>query len=1152
MPVNFSSTELGGITNLALLATIKEGFVDGLDTCSYVKRLELVLKTLNALALASREAQAESPSAHEVGRMRIVHFFRFAIVPPDPPMAPPRPGSVPAAGRSRLLLNVTFDGGWEPYMRVIWRDLGTTLDLMLCNCDAYPLSHACTFEDYTAWVRAHEVQGGFFYADASRSIADHRFLAGAYADQVRSRTVSPAVAVAPVDPTAVALAALRPIGALFALAPIFPVNQALEAGILLRVTHDILRTVRNASLTQQYIQTGPVRDRFALMLRWFEQPVEGQVAKTGGLPAIVESEVQGGILKSYVGTRWGCLVLLRVIDAAQAAQALATFDVTTAADRHDGSATWRNVALTFAGLRALKASAHQLARLPQEFIDGMAARAGVLGDVRCNHPDRWALPERYGPGTTRSARPMTIDLAIVHVVVQLRCAQAPADPGKAWQEAVDELTTAGGFEVLSVQNMLRYPTPDGSSREHFGFEDGFSQPQIAAKDPAKAWDDAVPAGEILLGYANQRGDGRVPTDADPLFDNGSFLVVRKLRQNVGLLRSVTARAAAELLPAAAPVAEAQALEATLLDQMMGRTPEGVPLVGADPGDPTKNNFNYTTDPGGAVCPFQSHVRRSNPRTDPPLPRIVRRGMSYGPRFDSQPDEPRGLVFMAYNASIAEQFEKIQRWITASTPSGGFSGHSDPFLGVPDPGHARPFGFSHGGKTVYVDLGAEPLAVLEWGLYLFVPSVSALKSLAQALASGTKDPPAPDRPTEEFVRWQRLLEDGATREAAWKRVREAHGGVLRTDYGVLVGAPDLVMKVFSDQDNYSVRGYAQRMATSIGVGYLGLDRDSGHDQQAPGSNATLASVTEHDAFVAARVAATKYLGDALAFAQAATGARQASIDIGALGESVLATLCTTWFGFPDGAHMIPSPSIETAPPAQCPAHFFAVSRHVFGPRPTPLVQQVGEGSGKLLRAAVADGLQAGVKLPPVAAAIQGAIVAAGGDADLVARTVAGAMLGFAPTVFGNLRNVATAWLQTGALSGLQDDLLRWQAAHATDDPFQSATGVLRDRLVATMLRVPVPDMLWRVARRDHTLGAVDIREGEHLVIGILSASQQVADPKSPAHCVIFGGDWRGADGPPPLLACPGYGMAMGTLLGVFTALLEAGNLRPVGGLSVRLG
>jgi Dyp-type peroxidase family len=1125
-----SSTELGGITNLALAATVKDGFVDGLDTCSFVKRLDAVLNTLGALARASREAASTPglPDNDFVGQRRIVHAFRFVIMPPDD--VPP--GVAP--GRHRLILNVTFDAGWEPYMRVIWRDLGTMLDLMFCNCVGYPLAHSCRFEDYVAWVRAHELAGGFFYVDGTGSIADRRFLERRYAAEVQAAIVPPPPIATPTTPADQALAALRPMSAFFALAPIFPANAVRDSDALLRSTCDILRGLGAADLSR--LLPADVKSRNAAMLAWYQPPPTRQVEQGGGLPTVVHGDVQGGILESYDGITWGCRPLHGGVDGPRAAAALAAWPVTTAADASAPAALRRNIALTFGGLRALEVPESVLAKLPQEFVDGMAARAGVLGDVRGNHPDRWRLPERYWP--TGSARPEVlppVDLATVDVAIQLRGPQ-PGD----WRAELAPLL-AQGLEVLAVQPLVRYPSPADptNSREHFGFEDGFSQPHVGPKNPSLAFDDAVPAGEILLGHANERGDGRVPGTPDPLLDNGSFLVVRKLSQRVEVLNRVVAKAASL---ASVP---------DLMSRMMGREPDGTPRV-----DPPlaagANDFNFSKDPDGAVCPVQAHIRRANPRDPVPLPRIMRRGMSYGPRFEDEPEAARGLVFMAYNASIAEQFEKIQRWICSSTPAGGHSAHVDPFIGVPDPARTRPFVFEAGGREVIVDLGPDPFVVLEWGLYLFAPSVSALKWMARAAADarGAVTLPA-DPPTDSFDGWQRILEDGATRDAAWASVRTRHGGVLRTDYGVLVGDPVLVRKVFADQENYSVRGYGQRMSASIGLGYLGQDSDAGHDEPAAGSNRALARVTEREAFDLASGFAARCLTDALGASGASPGQRQATIDLGSLGETVLAKLCASWFGFPDGRFMVEAPTEPAAPTSRCPAHLLAASRFIFTPRPTEMVRQVGGALGHRVLEAVSAGLAAKIPMGPVSLEIQAALAGLppGPDNDLVARTIGGAMLGFAPTTYGNLRNVATAWLRPGVLSDLQTDLLAARRAAAPGEATcDIASRVLRTGLLTAMLKQPVPDMLWRIAKRDHQLGPLSVREGEHIVVGLLSASQLVTDPQSSEHYVIFGGNQSVGE---TLHACPGYAMAIGTLLGVFCAVLEAGALRPAGGLALTI-
>src|SRR4029077_1786377 len=50
---------------------------------------------------------------------------------------------------------------------------------------------------------------------------------------------------------------------------------------------------------------------------------------------------------------------------------------------------WVTVAFTWNGLRALGVDEASLATFPEEFRQGMAARAETLGDMGENHPDNW-------------------------------------------------------------------------------------------------------------------------------------------------------------------------------------------------------------------------------------------------------------------------------------------------------------------------------------------------------------------------------------------------------------------------------------------------------------------------------------------------------------------------------------------------------------------------------------------------------------------------------------------------------------------------------------------------------------------------------------------------------------------------------------------
>ena len=50
---------------------------------------------------------------------------------------------------------------------------------------------------------------------------------------------------------------------------------------------------------------------------------------------------------------------------------------------------WVSVAFSWNGLRALGLDEGSLATFPQEFRQGMVARAEMLGDTGRNHPDNW-------------------------------------------------------------------------------------------------------------------------------------------------------------------------------------------------------------------------------------------------------------------------------------------------------------------------------------------------------------------------------------------------------------------------------------------------------------------------------------------------------------------------------------------------------------------------------------------------------------------------------------------------------------------------------------------------------------------------------------------------------------------------------------------
>ena len=435
------------------------------------------------------------------------------------------------------------------------------------------------------------------------------------------------------------------------------------APILRRATQHLLQGWDSA----QRRDGSPLEELIRVQLAWFRQDMGGTAPIPPDTPEDVDEQwrprqteltfrpgdIQGGILTGYGSkdkpVRHGALLLMRIVDAENARAFIDDLHLQT--EPEDGQppltgGPFLNLAFTCRGLANIGVSKADLARFPQEFREGMEDRAGLLGDLRDSHPRNWTLPERNGPDARRQGAPaLPVDMSEIDLVIQLRTTTAYDGEdivGDASHPLHDEVARLGanpdtsGVRLLAVQPMRRAdPDLDEFGREHFGFRDGFSQP-IAVEGSGARQPDEVARGELLLGYANDRLDLAPPENL--LMDNGTFLVVRKLSQDVGALRAFVADEAA---PGAKEL---------LYASMMGRTRAGDPAGLGVSG----NAFDYGSDPDGEKCPFQAHTRRTNPRTPQadaggrPTPRILRRGLSYGPwlpddREGCEQDRPRGRL-----------------------------------------------------------------------------------------------------------------------------------------------------------------------------------------------------------------------------------------------------------------------------------------------------------------------------------------------------------------------------------------------------------------------------------------------------------------------------------------------------------------------------
>ena len=1217
---------LVGSSDLTLLAPIRIGLIPSLESVTYKTRIKRVLRTLNAGRTSSHEYSLLRAFSDAVDRVGMIHSVRVAIVEPD-----------------QLLLSVTFDGGWESYLRVLWQKVGTLLDVIFCNTGGYVSAWGHTFEEWADWVRAVQIETDFFYGMPGLTVEDVRYLrneeflhrhspggnatdllATRQAVQSAEKMTWSLVGSKQIVLPEVGRQGLRALALIYRLAGLY-LPGTTDGDFLHRAARDILlefvQLDKRGDL-EEVIKLAPF-ERFAEQLDWLRREVPPRkIPELGKQTPRPDdpTQVQGGIISAFPEEiTHGCLLLI----AFKCKQGTAKFlDALTARVTHDGKVVGKdeptmNIAFTCEGLRAIGLSEAQIDLFPQEFREGMEARASVLGDVRRNHPRRWQLPQRnWGRA---SAEPVSVvELSTVHAVVELRIVAGPASTGETLDKD-DPLhayvtTLFSGHdevELLSVQPMVRYVNDAGRPREHFGFADAESNPVF---DPGKNGviytRNQVQLGEFLWGYSNE---AEAPQDPDAACDpdfarerrnwlhNGSFLVVRKLSQDVGALD--------EAMEAASTSTGLDKHD--ILAKMMGRRLDGTALA-ADPG--TGNDFNYAGEsPPGSLCPFHAHIRRANPRQaeDPSLPapppgkrtpRLMRRGMSYGPVYNrndpTSREQARGMVFMAYNASIAEQFEVVQRWISGGNSAGGYSGQSDPFLGVAPNGQRKYFRFEHEKKVYQIALdgadnpddplaGYRPFVRLEWGAYLFTPSIKVLNKMAEVARLRADAPEqavwsssagrwriqellALERSQgaeQASVAWKALLEDPEAQSrfesaGVWAAIREHCGGVLRTPYGVIVADHGYIKQVLANQGGlYSMCRHNDRMKQSIGEIYLGLD-DHGegcpYREQSTAINDAILNLKKDETFEHARAAAADALRALIDHEKELATLSpdlhwELSVDLKEVIEKALEAICRQWFGLPAEPCEIRTGGArwdwKYGDPPYYPGHFTAPSRYIFQPRPGQSVEAFGSLYGQALRRAFADLIKrqrdASSKPPvldadaPLAKAILSTFPRrdAGDTAadDLAARNMVGALMGFLPTVDGNLRQSINEWLRDGSFWSLRTALADCDPA----TPFANAEKLIESPLKKTMQLRPAPELIWRTATGHGQIGDEPVRPGDRVVLALVSATQQSLEASRPGDnpeiYPIFGGDRH--ETVHPTHACPGYQAAMGAMLGVISALLE---------------
>ena len=376
---------------------------------------------------------------------------------------------------------------------------------------------------------------------------------------------------------------------------------------------------------------------------------------------------------------------------------------------------WVTVAFTWNGLRALGLDEASLATFPQEFKQGMAARAEILGDTGANHPDNWV-------GGLASPS--------LHAIVIL-FAGDESERARCVMEHKKLIARCEDVEVLSSLDLEAVP-PFIYAHDHFGYRDRISQPVIEGTGEAPTPGTGAPlkAGEFILGYPDELGPPANLPQPEILSRNGSYMAYRRLQEHVGRFR--------DFLRQHGQTPEEQEFVAA---KLMGRWRSGAPLVLAPEKDDPKlgadlqrnNDFNYKQmDPFGYATPLGAHMRRMNPRdtaANMNRHRMIRRGATYGPLLPEDAPEDgveRGIAAFVICASLIRQYEFAQSVWANDKNFHELGNERDPFIGNQDGALEYKIPKRPIRKKI---TGLPAFTTVRGGAYFFLPGVKALRYLA---------------------------------------------------------------------------------------------------------------------------------------------------------------------------------------------------------------------------------------------------------------------------------------------------------------------------------------------------------------------------------------------------------------------------------------
>lgn len=148
------SLNLGPSADLVILAPWRPGIIEADEAILPMARHATTFRALFTLRKAARELTAVPMFADPMERFEQIHSFRFAASPEG------------------LRLAVTYDAGFEGYMRALWEPAGPFLDLLCCHCAGYPLARDTPLAEWARWLDERQVRSDYFYSASPLTVID--------------------------------------------------------------------------------------------------------------------------------------------------------------------------------------------------------------------------------------------------------------------------------------------------------------------------------------------------------------------------------------------------------------------------------------------------------------------------------------------------------------------------------------------------------------------------------------------------------------------------------------------------------------------------------------------------------------------------------------------------------------------------------------------------------------------------------------------------------------------------------------------------------------------------------------------------------------------------------------------------------------------